>query len=332
VVGEIEPSGEGILSTGEEILPTGDEILPTGEEILPPGEEILPPGEEILPPGEAILSSGEGILSIGDGNESVDDVAVQPVSDVTEPGVAGKYPADYINEPAYDLTEQINGAIIPSAEVTVQGVEAIIPSTDVTEQAAAAKYVYFTVDDGPSDLTGEFLDIFENHGIKATFFTIGNKLSRYSDQVKRMYDGGHLLANHSYSHQYNTIYASKANLFNDIGKWDKAMSDVLGFDYHTDMFRFPGGSTFKKAVKYRDAVKGKGYTYFDWNCLNGDAQLKDRSVENLYDYMIKTFVDNGDVIVLFHDTNYTRTTVDMLERAILFFKGQGYEARLLSER
>jgi hypothetical protein len=84
----VEPEVSGIgLTTGG--------IEPEVGEIEPPGEGILPTGDRILPPGEGILSTGEGILPVGEGIGSVDDVEVQPASDVTEPGVAGKYPDDY---------------------------------------------------------------------------------------------------------------------------------------------------------------------------------------------------------------------------------------------
>ncbi len=74
--------------------------------------------------------------------------------------------------------------------------------------------VYLSFDDGPWDFTGDILDVLEAEGVKATFFLnsydkdnpahgdpSANVLLRYAPVLRRMVEQGHVLGNHSYSHQ-----------------------------------------------------------------------------------------------------------------------------------
>ena len=192
--------------------------------------------------------------------------------------------------------------------------------------------VYFTIDDGPSKLTNRFLDIFDQHDVRATFFLIGRNVSTFPEQTKEIYDRGHFIANHSYSHDYTRLYASRESLKRELGQWDSAVSKALGFPYHTNIFRFPGGSSYSTAKQYRDYVRSEGYQYYDWNCLNGDAQIRDKSANSLFNYMVSTYKGQDEVILLIHDTAGKETTVDMLEQAILFFKERGYAFKTMDEK
>jgi len=72
--------------------------------------------------------------------------------------------------------------------------------------------VYWTVDDHPTKTTNQFLDLFKQHNIKATFFVVGWNVQAYYRQptygplkraalsVVRMKAEGHTLGNHSLSH------------------------------------------------------------------------------------------------------------------------------------
>jgi peptidoglycan/xylan/chitin deacetylase (PgdA/CDA1 family) len=63
--------------------------------------------------------------------------------------------------------------------------------------------VAITFDDGPDDpFTLEVRDILDAHGVKGTFFTVGKALDARPDISRALFDDGHLLANHSYHHDY----------------------------------------------------------------------------------------------------------------------------------
>ena len=48
--------------------------------------------------------------------------------------------------------------------------------------------------------TDHILQLFSEHGVKATFFTLGWVAERYPQLIRRMVDGGHEVASHGYSH------------------------------------------------------------------------------------------------------------------------------------
>lgn len=62
-----------------------------------------------------------------------------------------------------------------------------------------SKTVILTFDDGPSRYTPEILDILKQKQVKATFFVVGSQAVRYP-LLKRIYDEGHDIGNHTYSH------------------------------------------------------------------------------------------------------------------------------------
>lgn len=60
---------------------------------------------------------------------------------------------------------------------------------------------YLTFDDGPDpEHTPPLLDLLSAHGVKATFFLIGQKIEQHPELVRRIVAEGHLVGNHSYSH------------------------------------------------------------------------------------------------------------------------------------
>ena len=63
------------------------------------------------------------------------------------------------------------------------------------------RVVALTFDDGPHPpYTDRLLDVLAKHGVKATFFMIGNRIEKYPETVRRVIAEGHQIANHSYSH------------------------------------------------------------------------------------------------------------------------------------
>ena len=61
--------------------------------------------------------------------------------------------------------------------------------------------IALTFDDGPDpDWTPQILDILKEKHVKATFFIIGGNAEAHPDIVQRIYDEGHELGNHTYTH------------------------------------------------------------------------------------------------------------------------------------
>jgi peptidoglycan/xylan/chitin deacetylase (PgdA/CDA1 family) len=71
--------------------------------------------------------------------------------------------------------------------------------------------VALTVDDGPNEpYTSQILDILAAHGIRATFFHVGQCVEHHPEVALRAFDAGHLLGNHSLSHRFGTYLRPRA--------------------------------------------------------------------------------------------------------------------------
>ena len=75
----------------------------------------------------------------------------------------------------------------------------------LANNAMNKKKVYLTFDDGPSDHTGEILDILKKNNVKATFFVVGKETEQAKKSYQRIVLEGHTLAMHSYSHNNDQI-------------------------------------------------------------------------------------------------------------------------------
>lgn len=71
----------------------------------------------------------------------------------------------------------------------------------VQEVDGAPRRVALTFDDGPHPYyTEQLLDGLKERGVKATFFVTGEHAKLNPDVIQRMYEEGHLIGNHTYSH------------------------------------------------------------------------------------------------------------------------------------
>ena len=72
---------------------------------------------------------------------------------------------------------------------------------EIAAQDHGGERVYLTFDDGPdAGVTSQVLDILQASGTCASFFVVGEKVSRSPHLVRRMVAAGHRLENHSQSH------------------------------------------------------------------------------------------------------------------------------------
>lgn len=216
------------------------------------------------------------------------------------------------------------------------------PETEANLDAAIlkkdnVKTCYLTFDDGPTmSVTPRILDILRRYNVKATFFTVGTLIENNKNIARREYDEGHLLANHSYSHNYSDFYASKENFMSEIDKTYNLIYEITGEKDYPRVFRFPGGgfnagSHGAAKQEYKTVLKENNIRYCDWNALNGDAEGKSRSAEELVERVKKTTKGKEDVVILMHDAATKSTTADALPYIIEYLMSQGYSFKTLAQ-
>ncbi len=197
------------------------------------------------------------------------------------------------------------------------------------------KKCYLTFDDGPSSVTPKILDVLEKYKAKATFFVTGDRVIANPDIAKQIVKGGHTIGNHSYSHQYDSVYGSLSGFEAEVTKCKKAIDDALGQSYDNLVFRFPGGydSLNDEGLKasYRNILEKIGYKYIDWSCLTGDSNTTEPTAEYLMDTLKSTIGSSvtGDIVVLMHDSPTKEITASTLPQIIEYLYENGYEFDVL---
>lgn len=200
----------------------------------------------------------------------------------------------------------------------------------ITSQKNLKKQVYLTFDDGPSsEVTDQILDILKNYNIKATFFVIGQNAQYYPEILKRIHEEGHSIGIHTYDHNYKKIYSSPDNLQQDIENCLQGIRDILGEDFNTNLYRFPGGSYRKNKEIFINRIEEMGLIYYDWNALNGDAEGKNPSESYLINRFNETSNGYNVILSLMHDTNAKTNTVNSLPEIIERLQSEGYEFKKL---
>ena len=117
-------------------------------------------------------------------------------------------------------------------------------STDAQSGAAADKVVYLTFDDGPSATTESVLDTLKAEGVPATFFVMAaDNNEEYLPLLERTVQEGHLIALHTCSHDYKSIYKSPDAYWDDLQKLREKLLPYVPADHEIKWLRFPGGST-----------------------------------------------------------------------------------------
>lgn len=201
------------------------------------------------------------------------------------------------------------------------------------ERTEGDKVVYLTFDDGPCGSTPKLLDVLDECGVKATFFVT----AQFQDDetlvasMKQIYDRGHEVAVHSYSHDYKAIYRSVGDYLDDYKKMDDLIVEATG--RRSKVFRFPGGSNAGFNSDIRDSLlremNSRGFTYHDWNAFSGDAEGADAKAQ--VERAVTECLTNEKDVLLMHNTPDKDSTIEALPQIVSRLKERGYRFALLDD-
>ncbi|VBB07921.1 polysaccharide deacetylase [Lucifera butyrica] len=192
------------------------------------------------------------------------------------------------------------------------------------------KTVYLTFDDGPDRYnTPLVLDILKKNGIKATFFVVGTQVEKSAPLLKRIYNEGHAIGNHSYNHIYRQLYRSPAAYMEQLRHNDQIIKRILGV--RPRIARAPGGTVGSFTKQYWTLLKEEGYTDISWNVSSGDASRAKAAdlVQNVI-YQMQNKYLWSHAIVLMHDGPGHGETVKALPSIIKYFKDNGFEFKVVN--
>lgn len=189
--------------------------------------------------------------------------------------------------------------------------------------------VFLTFDDGPSkSVTIPILDILKQNNVKATFFVLGSNVERYPEIVKRAYQEGHYIANHSFTHVYSNIYSSPQAVLDEYNRTEIAIKNAIGDQtYNSRVFRFPGGTSGGKYANIKaeavNFLNQNNVAHLDWNALTADAAGLD-NVNDMMNYVETTMGNKNSVVILMHDIGTKKSTYELLPQLIQVLKEKGY--------
>lgn len=147
--------------------------------------------------------------------------------------------------------------------------------------------VYLTFDDGPiPEVTPWVLDRLSEYKCKATFFCVGENITRHRDIYYRIADEGHAVGNHTFNH-LNGWRTDFATYMDNVAK--------CNIFAETPLFRPPYG---KLTPRQAQALK-QDYKVVMWDILSGDFDPH-ISAEKCLNNVIGN-MQPGSVIV-FHDS------------------------------
>ena len=189
----------------------------------------------------------------------------------------------------------------------------------VVEEEPAGKVVYLTFDDGPSEWTGELLDVLDAHNISATFFMQGVNLQKehLQQDVKRAVEEGSYVGGHSMTHDYKTLYTQQ-QFVPEMEETLTLIHEITKTSPH--LVRPPYGSAPGLENKpIRDQLAASGIKIWDWTIDSCDWQLRGNPSQIIENVKRETRRDRE--VVLMHEKPQT---VAALPEIITFYKEQGY--------
>jgi len=177
------------------------------------------------------------------------------------------------------------------------------------------KIIALTFDDGPDPANTPFiLEILKENNVEAAFFCIGAHIDENPGLLHRVFDAGHLIGNHTYSHHtWFDLFPAK-KMLDDIKRMDQSTARAV--DKKPKLFRPPYGVTNPAISR---AIVNGNYTPVGWSVRSYDTVIKD---ERRLLARVTSRLKPG-AIFLFHDR--CPATVAILPEFISYVKSKGFE-------
>lgn len=173
-----------------------------------------------------------------------------------------------------------------------------------------AKKIALTFDDGPNEsFTEMLLEGLKKRNVKATFFLLGKEAEKNPELVKKIYEDGHLIGNHSYSH-VNLSELNDEEALGQINHTNQIIFEITG--YYPEFIRPPFGR-IKEGLSYEPEM-----IEVLWNVDARDWETDDTG------YVVQKIVSDAEEngIILLHDAS--ASSVQAAFAVIDILKERGY--------
>lgn len=252
--------------------------------------------------------------------------ALQPTLEVQGTGAVHLYTQK--GEPGEKVVRTGNESGKTAEVTTKEPVNGVVQYYNVNTNGD--KVIALTFDDGPWDTsTAAILDTLKEYDAKATFFTVGQKISGHEDLLQRAANEGHEIGTHTWDHAEGSgqgvslILMSSDERKQEVEKGLQAIKDATGQDASL-MFRSPGGNFDASVASDLNGLINAG---IGWNIDTGDWK---KPGADAIAQRIKS-AGPGEIILM-HDGGGDRSeTVAALKQALPKLKEEGYRFVTVSE-
>jgi peptidoglycan-N-acetylglucosamine deacetylase len=277
-----------------------------------------------------------------------EDPSLWPIWDVTRPSDADRAKLEDM-PPGYDLILEGNGDIWKFANTPEKGRRTIrfdaasntivannyetLPSSyRIFQMGALPRKIALTFDDGPdTQFTPKILDILKEKKAPATFFVIGSGANDALGLIRREYDEGHEIGNHTYTHpRWNEI--SRTQIDVELNVTERLLISTLGVK--SLLFRPPYGIDHQPEtadeVAQLPIAQSMGYLIVgaridphDWGEPGG---VPPAAASVIVQRVLEQAQTNTGNIVLLHDGGGDRShTVEALPKIIDGLRADGFQ-------
>jgi len=214
--------------------------------------------------------------------------------------------------------------------ITSEKYDAIPLSYDIDQIGAAKNKLVISFDDGPDRRwTPRILDVLKEKKAPAVFFVVGENANANPDILKREYNEGHEIGNHTFTHpQFDEI--SHTQLKWELNLTQRLIESTLGVK--SILFRPPYGidhqPEYAEEVAQLPYPQDMGYLIVgqrvdpdDWRV---DGNRPQRPAEEIVEDVVKQ-AKNGNIILLHDGGGQREQTVEALPLIIDRLRTEGYE-------
>lgn len=164
-----------------------------------------------------------------------------------------------------------------------------------------------------ADDTDELIEILKKHNAKATVFAVGSWVRENPEAVKKFYDAGHEIGNHSNTHiLFGT--ADRNTVKSEIENCNAEIEKITG--EKPKLVRAPSGDYDNKSIEVAESL---GMKMIQWDVDSLD--WKKPSVDEMFERIVKK-TKNGSIL-LFH--NGVENTPRALDKILTELQKDGYE-------
>ncbi len=195
--------------------------------------------------------------------------------------------------------------------------------------ATIERQVALTFDDGPTaGSTERILDTLNELSAPATFFVVGVNVQKHPALVRRMYEEGHLVANHSWNHSHFGFFCGPGYWDGQIGRTNDLIEQITG--ERPTFFRPPMGM---KTSYIMAAARRAGQRVVTWStrAMDGIATTPERICQRLIEP-----ARSGDILLLHdgvdpHLHRDTSASIAAVRPLVLSLRARGFKIVRLDE-